>query len=900
MAATIDFAQGVLSVQGDGVQPNNVRVFTQLRAGNLVAMAGNVRRQVPLADVVSINIIGGSGNDRIVLAEGLKVPAVIEGGAGNDALYGGAGNDTLYGGTGNDRLVGRRGNDRLVGGGGADLYYGGPGRNSYDRSQPQPAPVPQDPVPDPGTGPVLQAPYPDSVVERPIALQHPYGGQFSLGRNVKLFRNADGSLVAGDGVQDDTTGIQRAIDSLPNSTGVPQGGVASGGTIFLPPGTYRITRPLQVPGGVIVSGSGPGTVLHYVGRSGAAVEFVEDPELPVDFCAGAGATNMTVRADHAGGFAVRSAERLHLQLMRFRDLVIDTAGWGINLLAGDSSTQNCFFDNVLFRNVGQGALFIRGNANKLNAIRVEGELRPGYNPTPGVVVVQGAGTSISNSLVSGAIADAAVPFYVSGVSDGVGGGLVKFRNNRVDAPGVSGPNGLPRFVFDQLGGGSLVDDLGQRKAKFVNCRGLRIARQWVDGSAADLGRYLEADADTRVLVDQVYSPQQAGAGNDPRGRVRVTRWHVGTLADYQADRGNVDAELPPSPALPPARLAVGVNVREFVCDDGVSVRGDGVHDDTTGIQAAINLFLANRENPTAPRSGAVYLPTGTYRITAPLTLPSGVMLVGDGSGTAIMYTGSGGVAVRFDDPTGTVTNAGVENLGIGADNAGGIGAAAGVTVSNSRISDVVLNVSGWGIDLRDLRDSSVSNVHQKQLGAGAVRIDATRSRIHAVNTEFGVRAGFNADPAIVVVRGNYNSITGCVIEGVPGGSAHAYYASGTGLTFGNNWAEMTNNVTLEAKGRIAFIFQNVRDARIEELYLLNSQHRAQFINSQVTIAVLDTLAETHPLKDYIVMDAASSLRLELGVTWWGLGAAATGFVQTLQELVLLPGGNVYQYGTWTV
>ena len=894
MAASIAFADGVLSITGDVADPNQVRVYTELRQGNLVALAGSTRRSVRLADVTSIQIIGGDANDRILLGENLKVPALIEGGAGSDVLYGGAGADTLVGGTGNDKLVGRRGNDRLVGGGGADVYVGGPGRNSYDRSQPQPEPDPV--VPDPSSNPFLQAPYPAAVVERPMYLQHPNGGTLSLGRNVKLFRNADGTLVAGDGVQDDTTGIQKAIDSLPNSQGVPQGDAASGGTIYFPPGTYRITRPLQVPGGVILSGSGAGTVLNYVGTTGAAVEFIEDPVIAIDFCAGAGATNMTIRADSAGGFAVKSAERLHLQLLRFRDLVVDTAGWGINLLAGNSITQNCFFDNILFRNVGQGAIYIKGNANKLNAIRVEGDVRPGFAANPGIVVVQGSGSSLSNSVVSGTAADVAVPFYLSGVSDGVGGGTVKFENNRVDATGVAGPNGLPRFVFSEVIGGS-IDDLGQHKAKFVKCSGLRLGRQWVDGIAADLPRYLDADADTRILVDQVYSTQPSASANDARGRVRVTNWHVGTLGDYQAARGDVGAALPPSPALPASRVAMGVNVREFVCDDGVSVRSDGVHDDTTGIQAAINLFLANRDSADAPKSGAVYLPTGVYRITRPLTLPSGVVLLGDGSGTAIKYTGAG-TALRFDDPSGVVVNAGVENLAIGADNAGGIGAAAGAAVLNSRMNDLVLNCSGWGIDLRDLRDSTVSNVHQKKLGAGAVRVDATRSKIHAVNTEFGIRAGFNADPAIVVVRGDYNTITGCVIEGVPAGTAHAYYASGTGLTFGSNWAELTETGPLAAKDRVAFIFENVRDADIRELYLLNSKHRAQFINSQVNIEVLNTLAETLPLKDAVVMDSSSSLRVEFGITWWGFDTVTTGTVQTDQELVLLPGGDIYSYGTW--
>ena len=49
---------------------------------------------------------------------------VLEGGAGDDALFGGRGNDTLKGGTGNDFLVGNAGDDTLEGGEDADVLVG--------------------------------------------------------------------------------------------------------------------------------------------------------------------------------------------------------------------------------------------------------------------------------------------------------------------------------------------------------------------------------------------------------------------------------------------------------------------------------------------------------------------------------------------------------------------------------------------------------------------------------------------------------------------------------------------------------------------------------------------------------------------------------------------------------
>lgn len=59
--------------------------------------------------------------------------------------------------------------------------------------------------------------------------------------------------AVGDGVTDDTLAIQAAIDSLPTWTGY---GLASGGRVCLPAGTWRISAPLEVPDYVSLQGEG--------------------------------------------------------------------------------------------------------------------------------------------------------------------------------------------------------------------------------------------------------------------------------------------------------------------------------------------------------------------------------------------------------------------------------------------------------------------------------------------------------------------------------------------------------------------------------------------------------------------------------------------------------------------
>ena len=60
-----------------------------------------------------IYVTAGDGNDAIRLG-GVRIPAVIDAGAGNDTVTTGAGTDTLTGGAGNDVLDAGAGRDRLV------------------------------------------------------------------------------------------------------------------------------------------------------------------------------------------------------------------------------------------------------------------------------------------------------------------------------------------------------------------------------------------------------------------------------------------------------------------------------------------------------------------------------------------------------------------------------------------------------------------------------------------------------------------------------------------------------------------------------------------------------------------------------------------------------------------
>ncbi len=70
--------------------------------------------------------------------------------------------------------------------------------------------------------------------------------------------------------------------------------------------------------------------------------------------------------------------------------------------------------------------------------------------------------------------------------------------------------------------------------------------------------------------------------------------------------------------------------------------GDGVHDDTSAIQASLSLLTANGEGNGGNHT--VYFPPGTYLITSTLLLnrTAGALIVGCGSLTTLLWGGPSG------------------------------------------------------------------------------------------------------------------------------------------------------------------------------------------------------------------------------------------------------------------
>lgn len=92
------------------------------------------QRSFGVAGLDQIRVILCSGDDQATVAGNVRIPALLDGRAGNDrlnaggvgsVLLGGPGDDMLIGSPGRDILLGGDGRDRLVGNGGEDILIGG-------------------------------------------------------------------------------------------------------------------------------------------------------------------------------------------------------------------------------------------------------------------------------------------------------------------------------------------------------------------------------------------------------------------------------------------------------------------------------------------------------------------------------------------------------------------------------------------------------------------------------------------------------------------------------------------------------------------------------------------------------------------------------------------------------
>lgn len=118
LLATITLEGTTLTVLGTHLDDQMV---VSIEGEELTFSGSDIR--VPVADVSDLKVTLLGGHD--TFTNDTYLPAVIDGGYGDDHLLGGSGDDRLIGGSGADRLEGREGSDWLSGGGETTDYLSG-------------------------------------------------------------------------------------------------------------------------------------------------------------------------------------------------------------------------------------------------------------------------------------------------------------------------------------------------------------------------------------------------------------------------------------------------------------------------------------------------------------------------------------------------------------------------------------------------------------------------------------------------------------------------------------------------------------------------------------------------------------------------------------------------------
>jgi hypothetical protein len=199
---------------------------------------------------------------------------------------------------------------------------------------------------------------------------------------------------------------------------------------------------------------------------------------------------------------------------------------------------------------------------------------------------------------------------------------------------------------------------------------------------------------------------------------------------------------------------ISVNVKSFLCGDGLPVAGDGLHVDTTGIQAVMN-YVASKGG------GTVLFPPGTYLIDQPLTLTAAnaVSLIGAGRGASIIKNTNGITgALVFS----TCTNFIISGLRFTCS-----GTSTGTAISIATNSTGII-LDGIGID-----DQSVSTGTYRfgiDLGSGCSHIQFRQCSIITVAGDAaarGIRLGVTAGLTDVSLFGtSITSNAGVALEAV--------------------------------------------------------------------------------------------------------------------------------------
>ena len=160
----------------------------------------------------------------------------------------------------------------------------------------------------------------------------------------------------GDGIADDTAALQEALNH-----------VKAGSTVYLPPGTYRITKTLDFnqprPTGVLLIGHGSATIIQWDGPGGGHMLWQHGgaPDSRYVGLTWNGGGKAAIGIDHASKTFETEVTHQHEAFLNFTDCGIRIGSREAPPGERRQESAEIVYDNCLFENCGRGVAFILFN-----------------------------------------------------------------------------------------------------------------------------------------------------------------------------------------------------------------------------------------------------------------------------------------------------------------------------------------------------------------------------------------------------------------------------------------------------------------------------------------------------------------------------------------------------------
>ena len=415
--------------------------------------------------------------------------------------------------------------------------------------------------------------------------------------------------AAGDGAADDTTAVQKAVNSVVENT--------TRGILFVPSGTYRLTKTIEVWPGIRIIGYGktrpvfvladnapgfqdaqaPAYMFHFAGNipghnGGDGFVFQPGaPKQPIDF-------TQPAREANPGTF---------YSALSNVDLVIGKGNPGA-VAVRSTYAQHCFLAHIDFQ-IGSGLAGIHDGGNFCEDLHFHGG-KYGImtrTPSPGwqycLVDTTFEGQSV-----------AAIQSQLAGLT------LIRPAFKNVPTAVSMSPNrGEQLWIKDgsmeEITGPALLIGNEQSSRNQINVVNVVCRHVPVFAKFAQSGKEIAAPGAIYRIGDFSHGLHVSGGGVAAKDFTTETRSKISALKELP----------PPFPtdiaALPPQSTWVNVLT--------LGVKGDGVADETEALRKAI---AGHR---------TLYFPCGAYRISDTLVLRPDTVLVGLHSGATRIFIDDG-------------------------------------------------------------------------------------------------------------------------------------------------------------------------------------------------------------------------------------------------------------------